>query len=76
MSLIKNNAKVAAEIAVALGKEEEVDGHDRLSNNVKQNIPVVIGGSIVDIHYRVLDDKLEVSYPGTWQKLQFNALFR
>jgi hypothetical protein len=61
MSLIKNNAMVAAQIAVALERiETECEaGVEKL--NVDECAPVVIGGSILDVHYRVLDDNLEVS---------------
>lgn len=64
MCLIKNNAKVAAQIAVALCKlqlDRNVDGEKlHAANSSGSDIPVVIGGSILDVHYRVLDDNLEV----------------
>lgn len=65
ISLIKNNAKVAAQIAVALrdlqSSNKSEDGetqHDVIKDSIK---PVVIGGSILDAHYRVLEGNLEVS---------------
>lgn len=66
MSLIKNNAKVAAQIAVALeALKSDCVGGDKLhvveGLNEAAPIPVVIGGSILDVHYRVLDGDLEVS---------------
>lgn len=68
MSLIKNNAKVAAQIAVALANlQSEMKGGEGLhkvesnDNDIKLAAPVVIGGSILDVHYRVLDDNLKVS---------------
>lgn len=64
MSLIKNNARVAAQIAVALERvETECGGGGKLhaAAAAAVDIPVVIGGSILDVHYRVLDDNLEVS---------------
>lgn len=64
MSLIKNNARVAAQIAVALERVEmECEGGVKLHAAVDvPNAPVVIGGSILDVHYRVLDENLEVSH--------------
>lgn len=64
MSLIKNNAKIAAQIAVAL-EALNSDCEEREKSHVVEGsseaAPVVIGGSILDVHYRVLDDNLEVS---------------
>lgn len=66
MCLIRNNAKVAAQIAVALeslntdcGNGEKLHAVEGLKLN--KPAPVVIGGSILDVHYQVLDDNLEVS---------------
>lgn len=63
MCLIKNNAKVAAQIAVALGQRQlDCGGGEELRDvGGRDGAPVVIGGSILDVHYRVLDDDLEVS---------------
>lgn len=63
MCLIKNNAKVAAQIAVALGQRQlDCGGGEELRDvGGRDGVPVVIGGSILDVHYRVLDDDLEVS---------------
>lgn len=85
MSLIKNNAKVAAQIAVALATianddcndggavgdaETRRDFDERIENKAesvgKTNkasaaTPLVIGGSILDVHYRVKSDELKVS---------------
>jgi hypothetical protein len=59
ISLIKNNARVAAQIAVALERvETECESGGELH---AADIPVVIGGSILDTTYRVLDENLEVS---------------
>lgn len=72
MCLIKNNAKVAAQIAVALGQLQlDCGGVEKLHGAgeheaVSYGAPVVIGGSILDVHYRVLDDGLEVSCFATW----------
>ena len=71
MCLIKNNARVAAQIAVELekqrnggdGKELHVaSGHNAIGGNETKPTPVVVGGSIVDVHYRVLEENLEVSF--------------
>lgn len=63
ISLIKNNAKVGAQIAVALRdlKADKSEGGGKQQLSDKSHIPIVIGGSILDVHYRVLDDNLEVS---------------
>lgn len=87
MSLIKNNAKVAAQIAVALssifndcndagaadgGNAETTrrDSDGKIENKAKPVVgncnkvattPLVIGGSILDVHYRVRDNELKVS---------------
>ena len=62
--LIKNNAMVAAQIAVAL-ETLNTDCNDgeilHADKGFNEATPVVIGGSILDVHYRVLDDNLEVS---------------
>jgi hypothetical protein len=63
MCLIKNNAKVAAQISVELEKLQ-LDSGDVTSyqnGNQVNSTPVVIGGSILDVHYQVLDENLEVS---------------
>jgi hypothetical protein len=66
MALIKNNAKVAAQIAVELSKlQRDIPKSPTNENEGKvekvKNKPTVIGGSILDIHYRVEEDSLEVS---------------
>lgn len=70
MCLIKNNAKVAAQIAVSLANlQSDVRDGKALHAIKEQNddcrkkhaAPVVIGGSILDVHYRVLDEDLKVS---------------
>lgn len=68
MSLIKNNAKVAAQIAVELARLQSpsVGGGESVhvyadGGGSKNGRPLVIGGSILDVHYHVLDDNLEVS---------------
>lgn len=87
MSLIKNNAKVAAQIAVALSSMSNdcndsgaADGGNaettrcasdgKIENKAKPVVgkcnkiaatPLVIGGSILDVHYRVRDNELKVS---------------
>lgn len=73
MALIKNNAKVATEIAVELAKIQKNDGDDKsifTSFPASQSkslpslaTPLVIGGSILDIHYHVEENNLEVSKP-------------
>lgn len=67
--LIKNNAKIAAQIAVELeALNNDCEGGRKLHASEPFNeatpVPVVIGGSILDVHYRVLDDidNLEVSH--------------
>lgn len=69
MSLIKNNAKVAAQIAVELAKLQSpsVGGGNSVhvsaggGESTTNGRPLVIGGSILDVHYHVRDDNLEVS---------------
>lgn len=63
IALIKNNAWVAAQIAVALIEIDNDTGTGRADRNEMASTaaPVVIGGSILDVHYRVLEDNLEVS---------------
>lgn len=74
MCLIKNNARVAAQIAVELEKQRSnCGGGEKLHvakgneasrvDKAKPAAPVVVGGSILDVHYRVLEEeKLEVSF--------------
>ncbi|CAO1402433.1 unnamed protein product [Diamesa tonsa] len=63
MALIQNNAKVAAQIAMALSNIERNVKKDGSSEKKKTTTsvaaPVVIGGSIMDVHYSVLDDHLK-----------------
>lgn len=65
MALIQKNAKVAAQISMALSDIERSVKKD--GNTVKKTTskslaaPVVIGGSIMDVHYSVVDDHLKVS---------------
>ncbi|XP_058448613.1 pseudouridine-5'-phosphate glycosidase [Malaya genurostris] len=66
MILIKNNARVAAEIAVELlriennGSDSFSTGANRHSSEIRdQRAPVVIGGSIVDTCVSVLDHDLK-----------------
>lgn len=54
MALIKNNAEVAAKIAVELYSVDEGKESDNTS------YPVVIGGSILDTCITVTDDNLKV----------------
>lgn len=66
MSLIKNNARVAAQIAVELAKLQapSVGGGESMhvsGGGSTTGRPLVIGGSILDVHYHVRDDNLEVS---------------
>lgn len=71
MCLIKNNAKVAAQIAVELEKQRSdyeggakmqvVKGDESSRASTAKPVPVVVGGSILDVHYQVLEGKLEVS---------------
>lgn len=74
MALIKNNAKVAAQIAVELAKIQKNDYGDDKSiftsfpasqskSLASSKTPLVIGGSILDIHYHVEEKNLEVSKP-------------
>jgi hypothetical protein len=73
MALIKNNAKVAAQIAVELAKIQKNDGDDKTiftsfpasqsNSSLSPATPLVIGGSILDIHYHVEENGLEVSKP-------------
>ena len=62
MALIKNNAKVAAQIAVELAKLQENNDAASFSLNSSAIAPLVIGGSILDIHYCVQEELLEVSF--------------
>lgn len=87
MSLIKNNAKVAAQIAVALDTISSDDESHRdftlkteskpeqelfgKSNKVAAT-PLVIGGSILDVHYRVKNEDLMVSLECLEQKKRKN----
>jgi hypothetical protein len=73
MALIKENARVAARIAVELEKLQSSDngGGDggkrkvarkSLKSAESSSAPLVIGGSIMDVHYRVNEEEtLEVS---------------
>lgn len=71
MALIKNNAEVAAKIAVELngsapgaGNKKTVTTKPLNETNVdsaKPSDPVVIGGSIVDLSYSVQEENLQVS---------------
>lgn len=65
MALIQNNAKVAAQISMELSKIERKvikDGSsEKVTTTTSVAAPVVIGGSIMDVHYSVLDDDLKVS---------------
>lgn len=66
MALIQNNAKVAAQISMALSNIERSVKKNGSSEEKKTTTsiaaPVVIGGSIMDVHYSVLDDHLKVSH--------------
>lgn len=55
MALIKNNAKVAAKIAV------ELNSLDEGTESSNDSYPVIIGGSILDTCITVTDDNLKVS---------------
>ncbi|XP_055602644.1 pseudouridine-5'-phosphate glycosidase-like [Uranotaenia lowii] len=70
MALIKNNARVAAEIAVELcrvegssvNSESVNEGRsESVTNRTIQRVPVVIGGSVVDTCIMVKDADLKVS---------------
>jgi hypothetical protein len=62
MSLIKNNAKVAGQIAVAMESISDESGLENTAKEYSENaVPLVIGGSILDVHYRVHDNDLKVS---------------
>lgn len=95
MSLIKNNARVASDIAVALESIaiDDCEGGGELkssctsaerdvaamgiknetSSNIS-SIPLVIGGSILDVHYRVHDKDLKVSSKHETWKHETNFL--
>ena len=69
IALIKENARVAAQIAVELEKLQ-YNGEDRQEemkitrNKAKpasSSTPLVVGGSILDIHYHVNEENLKVS---------------
>ncbi|KAL7035783.1 hypothetical protein ACKWTF_008555 [Chironomus riparius] len=69
IALIKENARVAAQIAVELEKLQ-YNGEDRQEemkitrNKAKlasSNTPLVVGGSILDIHYHVNEENLKGS---------------
>lgn len=78
MALIKNNARVAAQIAKELAKIQ-TSGDDKsilTSFAASQSkslpstaTPLVIGGSILDVHYRVEENALEVSEPFSSHKI-------
>lgn len=68
MALIRNNARVASQIAVELSR---LKGDKRLTPSTQNNngvgekakmanAPVVVGGSIVDVSYSVIEDDLQV----------------
>ncbi|KAL7035787.1 hypothetical protein ACKWTF_008555 [Chironomus riparius] len=68
IALIKENARVAAQIAVELEKLQ-YNGEDRQEemkitrNKAKlasSNTPLVVGGSILDIHYHVNEENLKL----------------
>lgn len=66
IALIKENARVAAQIALELEKLQEngQQGMKVASVNtakVTRARPLVVGGSILDIHYHVNEDSLKVS---------------
>lgn len=71
IALIKENARVAAQIAVELEKLQsncedrrgEMKITSRNTNNIipKRPSPLVVGGSILDIHYHVNEENLKVS---------------
>ena len=62
MALIQNNAKVAAQISMALSDIERRIIKEKIKTTTSAAAPVVIGGSIMDVHYSVLDDNLKVSH--------------
>lgn len=68
MALIKNNARVAAQIAVelqTLRTIERSNGDDgATSNNLNDDewrAPVVVGGAVVDVCYSLTEKDLQVS---------------
>uniref|UniRef100_A0A182NFX0 Pseudouridine-5'-phosphate glycosidase n=1 Tax=Anopheles dirus TaxID=7168 RepID=A0A182NFX0_9DIPT len=65
MALIKNNARVAAEIAVELGRIENGgpggDASKTLTPDGVDRAPLIIGGSVIDICITVLEDDLKRS---------------
>lgn len=64
ISLIKNNAMVAAKIAVEMskmrGKMSESSNNENKSLKMKRNSPVVIGGSNVDLCCTVIDNPIKL----------------
>jgi hypothetical protein len=69
IALIKENARVAAQIAVELEKlqnngddsQEEMKITRNKGKPATKNTPLVVGGSILDIHYHVNEENLKVS---------------
>ncbi|XP_037924318.1 pseudouridine-5'-phosphate glycosidase [Hermetia illucens] len=78
IGLIKNNAYVASQIAVALsnlknGRENasESDNKEKDETRKKSNVPVVVGASILDICMMCLEDDLKVSNGFVYIFLEF-----
>ncbi|KAJ6636334.1 Pseudouridine-5'-phosphate glycosidase [Pseudolycoriella hygida] len=71
IALIKNNAKIAAQISVKLAqlRTQGTDQYGTNCNDVEDyflrdssnKTPVVIGASIIDLYYTIADDNLKVS---------------
>ncbi|XP_031625901.1 pseudouridine-metabolizing bifunctional protein C1861.05 [Contarinia nasturtii] len=65
IALIKNNARVAAQIAVELSKIKQNiqpnEAHYALPNHIKNAVvPVVVGGSILDMKCIIEDDQVKL----------------
>ncbi|XP_072397631.1 pseudouridine-5'-phosphate glycosidase-like [Diabrotica undecimpunctata] len=78
IALIKNNAKVAADIAVALSKLEQSQVEDKGTSIIGENIqrrPIIIGGSNMDCSAVLDTDNIQVSTYCTYRviKIEYNV---
>ncbi|XP_037039125.1 pseudouridine-metabolizing bifunctional protein C1861.05 [Bradysia coprophila] len=82
IALIKNNAKIAAQIAVELAKlkastqpEKKCEikssaGNDFVVSDRSNKVPVVVGASVIDLSYTIADDDLKFNGATYHSKLQ------
>ncbi|KAH8412284.1 hypothetical protein KR009_000987 [Drosophila setifemur] len=62
IALIKNNAKVAAQIAVSLSQSST--GNNKYAGKTIQKKPLVVGASILDLSFKVADQKGDMHLDG------------